>query len=59
MSKFFHLEREIRKVKQTQERLNESEDFQVFLDFSRDDENKNIKLLTIIKNLPKKIAQMM
>jgi hypothetical protein len=59
MNKLFHIAKEIRKVKRSQERLNESDDFQVFLDYSREDGKEDLRLLTIIKNLPKSLAQEM
>lgn len=57
MSRLLHIaEREARKIHTKHEQLNSTEDVNVYIDWGRDGK-KDLRLLTIIKNVPKRIAQ--
>ena len=59
MSRFLHIaEREARKIRTKHEQQNNTEDVGVYLDWGRDGK-EDLRLLTIIKNVPKRIAQEM
>lgn len=58
MSRLLHIaEREARKIHTKHEQLNSTEDVNVYLDWSRQDGKEKLQLLTIIKDLPKRIAK--
>lgn len=57
MSRLLHIaEREVKRVQTKHEEINGTEDVNVYLDWGRDGEQR-LELLTVIKNVPKRIAR--
>lgn len=58
MSRLLHIcERETRKIHMKHEQLNQTEDVNVYINWSRQDGKEDLQLLTTIRNLPKKLAE--